>query len=197
MTNAPPSNLFCNKCGYAMSPMDIDCPRCRIMHIIPDPVALPSCWNCKQPTAHLDAFCKSCGKKQPIPASIQPIQPSQYPSNVAPFGQPALQQTNHTKDQILLDEMARQYVRLTWLQFFGCFLFSAYLIGVVIYIYAMVQKPAFRRKVAEMGYDPDQWSKPLREHETIVTTVGLVLFVLTPLIILWWYFSHLTPGGTP
>jgi hypothetical protein len=48
-------------------------------------------------------------------------------------------------------------------------------------IYSLVQKPAFRRKVAEMGIDPDERELPLAIHASLVRTAGLVLFVAVPI----------------
>ena len=74
------------------------------------------------------------------------------------------QEQHSSQPDIVLDEMARQYKKLSWLVFFGVFLLVFYFIGVLVIIYAMVLKSAFRRKVAEMGHDPEAWERPLCAH---------------------------------
>ena len=72
--------------------------------------------------------------------------------------------------------MTRQYKSLTWLAFVGIFLIPAFLLGLVLVIYSMVQKPDFSRKVAEMGFDPEEWELPLRSHSAKVFISGMAIF---------------------
>jgi hypothetical protein len=80
-----------------------------------------------------------------------------------------------------LQEYARQYRMLTWVQFVGIFLLPAYLIGLIFIVYAMAQKAVLRRRAAEMGVDPLEWERPLRGHSTKIVLTG---FVLTAFVLL-------------
>lgn len=134
------------------------------------------CVNCEKELDATWSHCPSCGASQqstanpafatsPQPVVLLPIQPGHAP-----------QQSPSTT--LVLDECARQYRNLTWLQFVGIFLLGAYFIGLASIIYAMVQKPAFRRKVAELGCEPEAWERPLRAHATKVLLTGPAVFLV-------------------
>jgi ribose/xylose/arabinose/galactoside ABC-type transport system permease subunit len=74
-----------------------------------------------------------------------------------------------------LDEMEQQYKWMTWLQFCSFFVVGFFGLGVIMYLAAKFHKMAFRRKVAEMGDDPEAWARPLREHAFRVLLFGLTL----------------------
>lgn len=117
-----------------------------------DPVYCVSCRKQIDPTW---ANCPHCGASQTAGAKAPP---QSSPLPVAPIY--ALPQA--VNPQVVLNECTKQYRNLNWISFAGIFLLSAYFIGLAMIIYAMVQKPALRRRVSELGIDPEPWEKPLR-----------------------------------
>ena len=135
------------------------------------------------PIDQTDIFCKGCGADQRPPPQ-QPQQPV-IPNNqvgILPVSPNQYLPQSTPQSEFMLNEMARQYKNLTWLAFIGIFLIPAFLLGLILVVYSMVQKPAFRRKVAEMGYDPEIWEAPLRSHSSMVFIFGLSIFAVSAII---------------
>ncbi len=142
------------------------------------------CVKCKKQLDASWTHCPNCGATQQFSAKQQEqvVAPSATTPNLPPTAFPVYTPQQPPAASLVLDEMARQYRNLTWLQFVGIFLVGAYFIGLAMIIYAMIQKPAFRRRVAEMGYDPEAWEAPLRAHATKVLLTGIVIFLIVGLI---------------
>lgn len=155
------------------------------------------CVKCKKELDPSWTHCPICGTSQQFSAHSQrqPVTPSATIPAPSLAAVPLYTPQQPPTASLVLEEMARQYRNLTWLQFAGIFLLGAYFIGLAMIIYAMVQKPAFRRRVAEMGYDPEAWETPLRAHATKVLLTGAIIFLVLGLIsVAIIFFTNSTPA---
>lgn len=152
------------------------------------------CRSCKAPINASDDFCPKCGAGQRISPVAQPQQPPapQYPQHGVPVSHVQVPQAD--RDRYQLEEMARQYKSLTYWGLVGLLFIPAYLLGVLIIIYVWIQKPTFRRKVAELGYDPEAWEAPLRKHATTCNLVVLGVILLG--VIVFALSTYGTQAGT-
>ena len=128
------------------------------------------CRSCRAAIDPYDIFRKACGADQRPGA--QQVAPAQVASPV----QPLYQQLNpQAAPNMILYEYARTYRWFSCLQLFGVFGLPLFFLGILLIIYAAVQKGALRRKVIEIGYDPEAWETPLRKHASTVSQLGLLI----------------------
>jgi hypothetical protein len=89
----------------------------------------------------------------------------------------------------ILEEYAKQYKGYSWLQFFGLFFLPIWFIGLIMIVYAAAMKASFRRKIVEIGVDPDAWEEPLQRHARILFYSG-VLMVVGVSVMVWMMWEH-------
>jgi len=95
---------------------------------------------------------------------------------------------------LAVQEYTRQYETLNWIAFFGFFLLGAYFIGFLMIAYSFIQKSALRRKVAELGGDPEAWEYPLRQQANRLMWWGLFGLLVIGVLVGGFiaYFAHQT-----
>jgi hypothetical protein len=119
------------------------------------------CRSCKAQIDPHDIFCRACGADQ------RPSSQQQAPQQVLPVQSPqSIYQPVNPQLSVnyVLEEHSRQYLWLSKLQFYGALGIFAYGLGLLVVIYTVMQKSTLRRKVAELGYDPEVWERALRKQ---------------------------------
>ncbi|MGI4791315.1 MAG: zinc ribbon domain-containing protein [Janthinobacterium lividum] len=125
------------------------------------------CVSCKKAVDPSWTNCPHCGSLQKLLA----MSPLSMP-------QPVYIVQQVVNPQIVIDECTKQYQNLNWLAFAGIFFVGAYFLGLGLIIFAVVQKPNLRRKVAELGVSPDAWEKPLRAQFVRLMVIGFATLVV-------------------
>ena len=55
--------------------------------------------------------------------------------------------------------------------------------GMLVIAYVSARKAEFRRRVMEMGYDPEAWEAPLRHYANICAAIALGIMISTACVI--------------